>query len=158
MSDEVKAPVVEVPAVTEVTPPNQYGLAEENSQLKLEIEQLKRDSVTARLESENAASDLRIKALTAAAHKPAAPLKGGQDAIARSKAIAKAGGPAYWYGQSAEARCDALGVMNSASVKDSTLKTYFGSTSSGIEANRLARQSPEEYRRLKQISIERSIL
>lgn len=147
----------EVPATTEVILPRE-DLAAQNEALRLEVEQLRRDSVTARLEADNAASDLRIKALVAAAHKPAASLKTGQDAVARARAIAATGGNAVWYGQSAEARCDALGVMNSGAIKDSELKKYFGPTSIGAEANRLARENPELYRRYKIVSLERRIL
>src|SRR5450759_4607961 len=143
------APVPAAPPA--VTPGYQAQLAEANAK----IARLESERAVEKAETERRLSDQRIKTLAAAAHKPAASLDSGRDAVARSKAIAAVGGNALWYRQSADDRCAALGVTDSASVQDSTIKKLFGPTSDSLAAQELAFSNPEEYKRLKKIAIER---
>jgi hypothetical protein len=160
MSDEVKDETLIEQVVAAAKPaltlPEQLA-ADEVARLRSENEDLKRAAITAKVEAENTASDLRIKALVAAAHKPMAPLQGGQDAVARSRAIAAVGDLFRWMQTPPDDRCAALGVADSAAVKDSTLKTYFGKSSDSLAVQQLAKSNPAEYRRLKVIAIERGL-
>jgi hypothetical protein len=108
------------------------------------------------LQAEN--ERLRIQTAAAAVRKPAAKLNSGQANILREKTIQAVGGLARWNLLAPEARTTMLGVANSESVSDKELRRFFGSTSSGVEANRLSRDNPAKYAAWKVIARERNII
>ncbi|MGA3318734.1 MAG: hypothetical protein ABSC64_20135 [Candidatus Korobacteraceae bacterium] len=86
------------------------------------------------------------------------PSHSGEDNVALNKAIAAAGGRAKWEMLPESVKAPALGVNDSAEVKDSEIKHFFGKGSSSIDAMSLSRCDPAKYRRLKKLAILRHIL
>lgn len=145
------AVVIKQPVVEQTEP-------DELSRLRAEVEKLKAERAAEKVAQDEALADQRLKTLAAAARKPAESLDSGHASVARSKAITAVGGNAYWFGQSPEARCAALGVPGSETVKDSDIKKVFGPTSDAMAAQQLAKHNPAQYKAWKIIAIERHIL
>jgi hypothetical protein len=167
MSDEVKDETLTAQVVESVEsaklaakPAPNTAAEDEVTRLRSENEELKRNAIAEKAATESKEHDLRLKAAIAAAHKPVASLHSGQAAVTRNQAISKVGGLAYWMKLPVEQRCAILGVPDSASIPDKTLRTYFGASSgksTSQAATALANSDPASYSRLKIVSIERGI-
>lgn len=128
----------------------------ELNQLRHENEQLRAEASATAQQHESDLAGQRLKTAAAEAHKPATRLGCGMQDVALAQAISSVGGPAYWNLVSPQQQAEALGVPG-VDTPDQTVRLYFGNTSSAKEAQRLARQNPAEYRRLRGLAKLRKI-
>jgi hypothetical protein len=148
----------ESPAVTEVVLPKSVE-ADEVAQLRSEIATLKHEQATTLATAEANLCTERLKVAREQAHaKPEGKVGRGRADLEMNRAIAACGGLAYWTKLSHVQQAEALGIRDSAQVKDAELKHLFGAKSSSIDANALAKSNPLEYRRLRTLSQLRNIL
>lgn len=143
------------PAAAPTTPPVeptvQPGLSVEQvelNQLRHENEQLRAEASATAQQHDSDLAGQRLKTAVAEAHKPATRLGCGMQDVALAQAISACGGPAYWHQLSPQQQAEALGAAGS-DTPDKVIRQYFGSTSNATEAQRLARQNPNEYKRMR---------
>jgi hypothetical protein len=145
-------------ATTEATLPESKAPQVEQ-QLREEIAALKREQAAAKAESEASLTAERLKVACEQAHsKPNEKVDNGRADAELNRAIAGCKGLAFWTILTESEKTAALGIQGVERVKDSDLRKIFGNSSDGMAANRLAKSSPEEYRRLRLLSKIRGIL
>ena len=126
--------------------------------LREEIVALKSEALRQQVASELALSESRLKTASEIAHsKPNETGDNGRADVQLNKAIAACKGLAYWNRLTESQKTAALGIQGSEQTKDSDLRKIFGSSSDGMAAQRLAKASPVEYRRLRMLAKLRNI-
>ena len=151
---ESQAPTAQ--PTTEVTLPTP---ADELSKLKDEVAQLRREQAAAKLDAENTASDLRIKAAQAIAHKPVPAVRSNvQQDLAFTKLRDPLGGNCYLKNLTPVQQLEAIGIFGTEQIPDKEVKKFLGRGSDSGAANALRRSSPERYSLLRAVAIARGIL
>ena len=154
MADE-QAPTV--PAVTEVVLPKPDPQIEQS--LRDEIAALKREASRQQAASELALTESRLKIASEQAHsRSTEKVSNGQADAELNRAIAACKGLAFWTILTESQKTAALGIQGVEQTKSADLRKIFGNSSDGMAANRLAKSSPEEYRRLRMLAKIRNIL
>lgn len=149
--------VVEAAEAAAATPAQRHHEEIERA-LKDEIAALKRAAITAKAEAEDRASDLRLKAAKAIAHKPIPAVRSNvQVDMAFAKLRDKLGGNCYLNNLTPVQQLEAIGIFGTEQIKDSEVKDVMGRSSNSAKANALRRSDPERYSLLRAVSIARKI-
>ena len=128
-------------------------------QLRNEIAALKREASRQQAASEASLTEARLKVASEQAHsRSTEKVSNGQADAELNRAIAACKGLAFWTILTESQKTAALGIQGVEQAKSADLRKIFGNSSDGMAANRLAKSSPEEYRRLRLLSKIRGIL